>query len=1675
MDNYIPPEPTSIPFTFTDRGYIPPDPTDITFNFTPTVVHSLLSTISADLNVMGLYHESAYTYLKGRQKYIVGYEEPGKVKIVYGRDLFGGIRDLRSFAKGVYTSHGDLSSYILPESFHKDLEFYVKVGQLYYDYAYTYVKQCKDYVIGYGPDGIQVISAPCLYGGIRDLRYFAKGVYSYHSDVYFSISGEYLKIDELSSNIYGHHPSNLLASIRTGFTDAHYDLPVDIDVTLYKGTHNLKFYSAHNYPIEVKFNIKGIGKGYNDLIFDSLGIKKSSDDYLYSNIGIDVPSSVGASLRPWYVEVPFDLPSYLLTEWFKDDKDIYSYIYSETPVDIRFNIRGWFRKYPQDLNTTLNGVLFRDLIDIGFYVFVNAVDPLRANLKPVHKVQEDISSYIDGSLFRTIINVPAFIGGHEPEHLKFNIRPLHKEYNNLYADMFGYIRSGDIGLGGFIGAHIPEMLTATIRMWHKGYKDLGIAATGELRKDDSYIYSYIGTETPLDLLFNIKSVHKAYADLLSYVGGELKKDQGGLVGFIASDYPLNVLANIRGIFKGYEDILFNVIGIRSTLRWLDASISVGYPEDISSTIRPLYSIYEDIWFDSIGILKRGINNLPSVIDTHLPKDLNIPIRAWHREVFYDLNVIASGSYLSDDKPLYSSINSFFSPYIRAEITAWQRERVRDLNTFAEAVWFKGDSPLPIYIGGEHPVSVRAEITAWQRLKQRDLNTFAEAVWFKGESDIPTYMGGIVSPNLGGAIRMWYKRERDLVLSLWAHPPIYLYVDISVHGPIDLESYLSVHFPENLISNIKPVYSIYRNLNTYLIGELNKGTGYLEAYIGTELPVDLSSTLRVFRKGYLDFYFDLIGELKKGDKNLTGAVSMLPPVDLGTDIKTHPPVWLFMDVYVRPPVDIGSYITGVPTVQLSGKIFSEQPRNIFFSIKPFHRGDKLLLTYLLPIPPKDIETYIGGHLPSTLNSSLIGLVIRNIKASIRPSYLGDVPLTFDIVGSLVMGIDDLYMYGSAHLPTHIYSSIHTHNPVDIYFNIETILPKDISSHIGTSFPVDIASYIAYHLPIDLMSQVYGWDEKYLCSNINSFFAHPHDIGSYIRAFQYKELPVSMYGWQDLNIGSTISYHEPVNLDTYLNTYQREVENIAGSLYGWQDLNLGFIMEGAVYGRSLSSFLKTDLPRDIGAFLRIWPSTDLGTSLHSWDLKDISGYMYFIYTKPLDVSIGGHIYRDLGFRVSGSGFIGKDLTAFARVFQWIPLSADLFTFDTSALNSYLFPIVSRNIKIHIHGWEERFLSFYLDGREYPWNLTASITAYGNYYILKASLKSVKEHLANYDLPGYLESYEYRDLNYFIYPISGFDLPVFIEADMGAKNLRAYIRPDMVRMTKIVGITTMELKDLTAMINVSCFASSFSFITAYIKSIYLSNLGFTLFGKEYTREHTNLSVDIGYNYTYIVQNKIPISIQVLSDYIMIMNRLPIGIQILGGYRHLTSSLMGVPIEKNIGASIRGMYVPDYRFPLSKHRVRQYKISPWTNKAQLHQVIEITFKEAVVEYTYMSHSEKVYSNNTLDIWVGKLRSFFPENIALGLKRRLNRYRQLDALNNYKNLDNLVKDIIVYLTRENTNNISASVNLEGGSMSINLSAGMTIRRTRSTQGDLLSSIMPNPPILYVKYNDSVYKTSKYS
>jgi len=109
MANYTPPPKNNIPFHFSTGGYSKPDFGDVRFNFQTRETFSQTAELQAAINVMGIYQEETYTFLRYCERYVVGYTNHG-VQILKGRCFYGGIRDIGAYIRPYSTE--DLGGYI---------------------------------------------------------------------------------------------------------------------------------------------------------------------------------------------------------------------------------------------------------------------------------------------------------------------------------------------------------------------------------------------------------------------------------------------------------------------------------------------------------------------------------------------------------------------------------------------------------------------------------------------------------------------------------------------------------------------------------------------------------------------------------------------------------------------------------------------------------------------------------------------------------------------------------------------------------------------------------------------------------------------------------------------------------------------------------------------------------------------------------------------------------------------------------------------------------------------------------------------------------------------------------------------------------------------------------------------------------------------------------------------------------------------------------------------------------------------------------------------------------------------------------------------------------------------------------------------------------------------------
>jgi hypothetical protein len=125
MANYDPPNMRNIPFKFTSPGgYSAPSFGDVPFRFGLRPSYSSTSDLQSAINIMGIYQDSTYTYLKECPTQVIGYGTHG-IQILKLPCIYGGIRDLGGYVYG-NPPNVDLHATIIAVSNWSDLSAYVK-------------------------------------------------------------------------------------------------------------------------------------------------------------------------------------------------------------------------------------------------------------------------------------------------------------------------------------------------------------------------------------------------------------------------------------------------------------------------------------------------------------------------------------------------------------------------------------------------------------------------------------------------------------------------------------------------------------------------------------------------------------------------------------------------------------------------------------------------------------------------------------------------------------------------------------------------------------------------------------------------------------------------------------------------------------------------------------------------------------------------------------------------------------------------------------------------------------------------------------------------------------------------------------------------------------------------------------------------------------------------------------------------------------------------------------------------------------------------------------------------------------------------------------------------------------------------------------------------------------
>lgn len=582
----------------------------------------------------------------------------------------------------------------------------------------------------------------------------------------------------------------------------------------------------------------------------------------------------------------------------------------------------------------------------------------------------------------------------------------------------------------------------------------------------------------------------------------------------------------------------------------------------------------------------------------------------------------------------------------------------------------------------------------------------------------------------------------------------------------------------------------------------------------------------------------------------------------------------------------------------------------------------------------------------------------------------------------------------------------------------------------------------------------------------------DLGGHMRLRQsgQSNLPANIEGWYQRNLGASFEgTHSPENLLAYVSGRHHEQKDLNAYLRGWQASDLQGLI-GVMQVSSLSASIGAIEPGDLPAYIKPWPQGVLPATIYSWSKKDLGAYVNSILKSNLGGLIHGRddMFGDLGGRLKGIGSAYDDLPAYLKPWGASDLQGILNPVYYRNLPASILPIAPINLPALLHAWHTRDLQGIINGQDYPWNLPASINPVGQWSNLNAIINPLAGTQHYKDLPGYIHPWQPKDLSAYI---SADDAP-YLRATLipvgHASNLHASLTPKVMRLTTVVGISTMAHKNLTAMINSPCFYTGYKNLLASVYPTFKGDLAAYVRPIVYDYKPALLGAKVGYADSYLEVDKLSLNISVKPNDFYTLDKYKLMVNILNSGNFLTASIRGTLRYHDLTAYISGQEIESYTYDsLIKNRERVVH-KTYDGIFKSFETVEMAFKSAVQDYYYSSAGDYAWKKDRLERWMLDVRSILPADTALRLKRRLHRATELYDLKKFVTVDEAVRFAIAYVTEYPQANLSASIINKGTFAS--LGCILNPRHVQSSRQVLSSSITPIGDTVVVSSSNSISK-----
>lgn len=547
------------------------------------------------------------------------------------------------------------------------------------------------------------------------------------------------------------------------------------------------------------------------------------------------------------------------------------------------------------------------------------------------------------------------------------------------------------------------------------------------------------------------------------------------------------------------------------------------------------------------------------------------------------------------------------------------------------------------------------------------------------------------------------------------------------------------------------------------------------------------------------------------------------------------------------------------------------------------------------------------------------------------------------------------------------------------------------------------------------------------------------------------------------------HAPSEISSNIFIKQRENKHLQSSIMSWAEKSLSAALS-IISSTDFQAVIQTIEPSNLSAYIKDRQMSILRASVTSWGEHSLNAYIKQIHSGNISSEIYGRadMLSNIKALIKGTGSEYSSISSSIGPMQLRDISSTIRATYLSDLSMYIYAVTYSNLLSSIISWDTKTLSGSIVSDNYPWNLTASITGSGSTNVLAGFINGLQSVLNYNNFRCLIHTWQTESISANITGDGAPCLSAYLMPIGNASNLHAIIHPKVIRLTTVVNISTLASRDLSSIINTSCFKTGYSTLPACISPKFKGDLQGYIKGTSLQYNYSDLSAISGYTDSYVEVDRLPLNISILPGDFYTFNKYRIMVKMYEGNGLLRASINGTLRYNDLQTSIRAIDLNSYTFE-GVFKNRETVIHRTYDGMYIsYETVEMAFGSIVNDYYYSSDGNKVWKKDRLDRWMLDVKSMLPEDTALKLKRRLHRATSLYDLKKFISIDEAMRYAIAYVTEQPQSTLPASIYNKGAFSYIG--ASVNPRYTTRSTYSLTSSINPVSNSVVIGLPESISK-----